>query len=278
MYRVVTSEDLAPNIHLLKVEAPAVAGKIQPGQFVIVMVDEKGERIPLTVSDWDESKGIITIVFLEVGMTTYKLAQFKPGGHIFSLVGPLGLPTRIEKFGTVICAGGCYGIGAILPVVKALKKAGNEVVSIIEARNKSLLFWEEPLRQASDKLIVTTGDGSYGRKGWVDDVIKGMLAEGQRIERVFARGCTFMMMLCSEATRPYGVETTVSLSPIMVDGTGMCGCCRVSVGGETRFACVDGPDFDGHKVDWTSLMTRQNAYLEEERECLNVWETKAVGK
>jgi len=278
MYRVVTSEDLAPNIHLLKVEAPAVAGKIQPGQFVIVMVDEKGERIPLTVSDWDASKGIITIVFLEVGMTTYKLAQLKPGGQVFSLVGPLGLPTRIEKFGTVICAGGCYGIGAILPVVKALKKAGNEVVSIIEARNKSLLFWEEALRQASDKLIVTTGDGSYGRKGWVDDVIKGMLAEGQRIERVFARGCTFMMMLCSEATRPYGVETTVSLSPIMVDGTGMCGCCRVSVGGETRFACVDGPDFDGHKVDWTSLMTRQNAYLEEERECLNVWETKAVGK
>ena len=278
MYRVVTSEDLAPNVHLLKVEAPAVAGKIQPGQFVIVMVDEKGERIPLTVSDWDASKGIITIVFLEVGMTTYKLAQLKPGGQVFSLVGPLGLPTRIEKFGTVICAGGCYGIGAILPVVKALKKAGNEVVSIIEARNKSLLFWEEPLRQASDKLIVTTGDGSYGRKGWVDDVIKGMLAEGQRIERVFARGCTFMMMLCSEATRPYGVETTVSLSPIMVDGTGMCGCCRVSVGGETRFACVDGPDFDGHKVDWASLMTRQNAYLEEETESLNAWETKAVRK
>jgi len=278
MYRVVASEDLAPNVHLLKVEAPTVARKIQPGQFVIVMVDEKGERIPLTVSDWDESEGIITIVFLEVGMTTYKLAQLKPGAHIFSLAGPLGLPTRIEKFGTVICAGGCYGIGAILPVVKALKKAGNEVISIIEARSKFLLFWEEPLRQASDKLIVTTGDGSYGHKGWVNDVIKGMLEQGQRIERVFARGCPFMMMLCSEATRLYGVSTIVSLSPIMVDGTGMCGCCRVSVGGETKLACVDGPDFEGHKVDWDLLMKRQRAYLEEEEKSLELWETDALRK
>jgi len=270
MYRVVANDDLAPNVHLLKVEAPTVARKIQPGQFVIVMVDEKGERIPLTIADWDESEGSISIVFFEVGMTTYKLAQLKPGAHMFSFVGPLGLPTGIEKFGTVICAGGCYGIGAILPVVRALKKAGNEVISIIEARNKSLLFWEEPLRQASDKLIVTTGDGSYGRKGWVNDVIKEMLEQGQRIQRVFVRGCPFMMMLCSETTRPYGVNTTVSLSPIMVDGTGMCGCCRVSVGGETKFACVDGPDFDGHKVDWNSLVARQNAYLEEERECLKL--------
>jgi len=276
MYRVVASEDLAPNVHLLKVEAPTVARKIQPGQFVIVMVDEKGERIPLTISDWDESEGIITIVFLEVGMTTYKLAQLKPGAHIFSLVGPLGLPTRIEKFGTVICAGGCYGIGAILPVVRALKKVGNEVISIIEARSKFLLFWEEPLRQASDKLIVTTGDGSYGRKGWVNDVIKGMLEQGQRIERVFARGCPFMMMLCSEATRLYGVNTIVSLNSIMVDGTGMCGCCRVSVGGETKFACVDGPDFEGHKVDWDLLMKRQRAYLEEEKKSLELWETDAL--
>jgi len=266
MYRIVTQEKLVPNIYILKIEAPEVVRKIQPGQFAMVRIDERGERIPLTIADWDRKEGIVTIIFLEVGATTHKLAQLKAGDSVVNFVGPLGLPAEIEKFGRVVCAGGCYGIGAILPEIRALKEKGNEVISIIEARHKSLLYWQDRLGQFSDQVIVTTGDGSSGYKGWAPDQLKEMLEGGKKIDRVFAHGCTFMTMLCSEVTKPFGVKTMVSLNPIMVDGTGMCGCCRVSVGGQTKLACVDGPEFDGHEVDWDLLVNRQRAYLDEEQE------------
>lgn len=266
MYRIVAQEKLVPNIYILKIEAPEVVRKVRPGQFAMVRIDERGERIPLTIADWDREEGIVTIIFLEVGATTHKLAQLKAGDSVVNFVAPLGLPTEIEKFGRVICAGGCYGIGAILPEIRALKEKGNEVISIIEARHKSLLYWQDRLGQFSDQVIVTTGDGSSGYKGWAPDQLKEMLEGGKKIDRVFAHGCTFMMMLCSEVTKPFGVKTMVSLNPIMVDGTGMCGCCRVSVGGKTKLACVDGPEFDGHEVDWDLLANRQRAYLDEEQE------------
>jgi len=274
MYRIVAQEKLVPNIYILKIEAPEVVRKVRPGQFAMVRIDERGERIPLTIADWDREEGIVTIIFLEVGATTHKLAQLKAGDSVVNFVGPLGLPAEIEKFGRVVCAGGCYGIGAILPEIRALKERGNEVIAIIEARHKSLLYWQDRLGQFSDQVIVTTGDGSSGYKGWAPDQLKEMLEGGKKIDRVVAHGCTFMMMLCSEVTKPFGVKTMVSLNPIMVDGTGMCGCCRVSVGGKTKLACVDGPEFDGHEVDWDLLVNRQRAYLDEEQESLRLSEER----
>lgn len=264
MYKIVAKEKLAPNIYVIEIEAPEVAEKVQPGQFAIVLLDEKGERIPLTIADWDRQKGTVSIVFLEIGTTTLKLAQLKAGGSVASFVGPLGLPAEIEKFGRVVCAGGCYGIGAMLSEVRALKEKGNEVISVIEARHKNLLYWQEKLGQFSDQVIATTGDGSYGRKGWAPDRLKELLESGEKIDRVFVHGCTFMMMLCCEVTKPFGIKTMVSLNSIMVDGTGMCGACRVLISGETKFACVDGPEFDGHEVDWELLRDRRSGYAQEE--------------
>jgi len=271
MYRIVAKENLVPNLYILKIEAPEVAKKAQPGQFAIVLIDEKGERVPLTIADWDREEGIVTIIFLEVGTTTWKLAQLKAGDSVANFVGPLGLPAEIEKVGRVVCAGGCYGIGAMLPEIRALKEKGNEVISIVEARHKSLLYWQDRLGEFSDRVIVTTGDGSQGYKGWAPDRLKEMLERGEKIDQVFAHGCTFMMMLCSEATKPFGVKTIVSLNPIMVDGTGMCGACRVVVGGQTKFACVDGPEFDGHGVDWKLLRDRRSSYAGEEIRSLESW-------
>jgi len=272
MYRILLSEDLVPNIHLFKIEAPAVARKAQAGQFVIVRLDEKGERIPLTIADWDREGGSIVIVFMEVGTTTRKLAQLKTGEHIANFVGPLGLPTHIEKFGTVVCVGGGFAVATIVPIARALREAGNRVISIMGARNKDLLFWEDRLGSVSHQLIVTTDDGSYARKGVVTEPLKELLEGGEKIDRVIAIGPTVMMKFCSLTTKPFGVKTIVSLNPIMVDGTGMCGCCRVEVGGETKFTCVDGPDFDGHQVDWDLLFARQKIYLEEEKRSLEQWE------
>ncbi|MEW6161801.1 MAG: sulfide/dihydroorotate dehydrogenase-like FAD/NAD-binding protein [Nitrospirota bacterium] len=272
MYEVLVSEQLVPNIHLLKIEAPAIARKALVGQFVVVMVDEVGERIPLSLADWDAEEGTITLVVMQVGTSTRKLAALKAGNCILSLAGPLGLPSHIERFGTVACIGGCYGIGAIFPIVRSSKSFGNKVISIIEARSKNLLYWQDKLQQVSDELIFTTGDGSSGYKGWAYDPLKEMLETGKKIDRVFAHGCTFMMRLISEATKLFEVKTLVALNPIMVDGTGMCGVCRVSVGGETKFACVDGPEFDGHGVDWEVLATRRTTYLEEEIRSLQRFE------
>lgn len=272
MYRVLVSEKLVPNIHLLQIEAPAIARKALAGQFVVVRVDEVGERIPLTLADWDGEEGIITLVVMQIGTSTQKLAALSAGDYILNLAGPLGLPSHLEKFGTVVCVGGCYGIGAIFPIARALKSLGNKVFCIIEARSKNLFYWQEKLQQVSDELILTTGDGSSGYKGWGYDPLKEMLEKGEKIDRVYAHGCNFMVMLTSEATKPFGVKTIVALNPIMVDGTGMCGVCRVSVGGQTKFACVDGPEFDGHEVDWEVLATRRTTYLEEEIKSLEQWE------
>lgn len=273
MYRILAREDLAPNIHLFKVEAPLVAKKAQPGQFVVVRSDEKGERIPLTIADWDKKEGNVTIVFMEVGTTTKKLALLNAGDNILDFVGPLGRPTEIEKFGTVVCVAGGVGAAPMFPIARALKAQENEIISILGARNKELLFWEERLHSVSDELIVTTDDGSYKRKGLVTEPLKELLQE-TKVDRVIAIGPTVMMKFCSLTTKPFGVKTMVSLNPIMVDGTGMCGCCRVSVGGETKFACVDGPDFDGHEVDWNLLMHRLRTYLDEEKESLRLWEER----
>jgi ferredoxin--NADP+ reductase len=265
MYKIMSRETLVPNNHLFKIEAPAVARKAQAGQFVVVMIDEKGERIPLTIADWDREEGSITIVFMEVGVTTRKLAQLNTGDSITSFVGPLGVPSHAEKFGTVVCVGGGVGVAPIFPIARALKDAGNRIISIIGARSKDLLFWEERVREVSDSLIVTTDDGSYGRKGLVTEPLKEILEGADKIDHVVAIGPVVMMKFCSLTTKPFSVPTVVSLNPIMVDGTGMCGCCRVEVGDETRFTCVDGPDFDGHQVDWDLLLARQRIYLDEEK-------------
>ncbi len=272
MYKILLKQDLVPSIHLFKVAAPAVAKKAQAGQFVVVRIDELGERIPLTIADWDEKEGSVTIVFMEVGTTTARLALLKAGDAIADFVGPLGLPTHIEKFGTVLCVAGGVGAAPIAPIARALKQAGNKIISILGARNKALLFWEDRLAAVSDRLIVTTDDGSYGRKGLVTEPLKELVESGEKISRVIAIGPSIMMKFCSKTTEPFGIKTIVSLNPIMVDGTGMCGCCRVAVGGETKFACVDGPDFDGHQVDWDLLLARQRIYLDEEKCSFEQWQ------
>jgi ferredoxin--NADP+ reductase len=271
LYKILLREDLVPGIHLFEVAAPAVAQKAQAGQFVVVRIDERGERIPLTIADWDKNKGTVTIVFMEVGATTARLALLKKGDAIADFVGPLGIPAHIENFGTVVCVAGGVGAAPVAPVARALKKAGNKIITILGARSKGLLFWEDVLKGVSDQMIVTTDDGSYGRKGVVTEPLKELLASGEKIDRVVAIGPVVMMKFCSLTTAPFGVRTIVSLNPIMVDGTGMCGCCRVSVGGETKFACVDGPDFDGHQVDWDLLAARQRIYLGEEKCAYEEW-------
>ena len=274
MHKILVKEELVPNMHLVKFSAPAIAKKAQPGQFIIITIDEKGERIPLTIADWDQKEGSITIVFMEVGTTTQRFALFNAGDSIASLVGPLGIPAHIEKVGTVVCVGGCYGIAAMMPIARAMKKAGNKVISVIEARSKYLLFWEDKLKRVSDQLIVTTGDGSYAPQGWIPDQLKQLFEGGEKADFIFAIGCTYMMKLTSETSKPFGIKTIVHLNSIMVDGTGMCGCCRVSVGGETKFACVDGPEFDGHQVDWDVLLSRQRSYHDEEILSLQEWESR----
>lgn len=265
MYKILLKEELVPKVNLFNIEAPKVAQKAQPGQFVIIKIDEKGERIPLTVADWDRIKGIITIIVMEVGTTTKRLSCLDTNDYITDFVGPLGQPTHIEKVGTVVCIAGGFAIAPIMPIARGFKQEGNKVISIMGARNRSLLFWENNLLKYSDNLIVTTDDGSYGRKGLVTEPLQELLESGEKIDLVIAIGPSVMMKYCAQTTRPFQVKTTVSLNPIMVDGTGMCGCCRVSVNGLTKFACVDGPDFDGHQVDWDLLIARQRIYIDEEK-------------
>lgn len=263
---VVNREPLAPNLQLLTVRAPVVAPKIQPGQFVIIRADERGERIPLTVADWDRKEGSVSCVFMQVGTSTYKLGKLKAGDTLSTFVGPLGKPLEMDRWGTVVVAGGCYGIGSIHPVARALKERGNQVISLIEGRSKFLLYWLDRLEAVSDRVIVSTKDRSVGPNGYCPGLVKALLASGEQVDRVIAIGCAFMMYEMSEATRPFTVKTIVSLNPVMIDGTGMCGACRVSVGGETKFACVDGPYFDAHQVDWDLLLARRKAYLGPEAE------------
>jgi ferredoxin--NADP+ reductase len=261
MYQIIEKSEIF-NVHKLVITAPEIAHSIQAGQFVIVMGNEYSERIPLTVSDWNTDAGTITLYILEVGISTLELARMKIGDSIYAVTGPLGVPSKIKNYGTVVLGGGCYGIGGIYPIAKACKEAGNKVISIIEARYSAMFYHEKELHAVSDQVLYATSDGSKGVRGKVEDVIGEMLEKGVKVDHAFFIGCTQMLERCSEATRPYAVPTKVALNSIMLDGTGMCGACRVSVGGQTKFACVDGPEFDGHEVDWKELYTRKNAYIE----------------
>ena len=272
MYEIVAKEDLAPVTKLFEVRAPTVARKARSGQFVIIRIDEEGERIPLTIADYDRERGTITLVVQEVGKTTMQMGRMQAGDALASFTGPLGLPSEVEDFGTVLCVGGGVGIAPVYPIARDLKEAGNRVLSIIGARNRDLLFWEDKMRAVSDELLVCTDDGSYGRKALVTIPMKEMLDAGQPIEHIWAIGPAIMMKFCALTTQPFGVPTTVSLNSIMVDGTGMCGACRVEVGGQTRFVCVDGPEFDGHQVDWDQLLARQRIYLNQEQQAVEKWQ------
>jgi len=272
MYQIVEKEVLVPNIIYLKIKAPKIAKVALPGQFVIIRVDETGERMPMGLAGWDSEEGTIDIVFYVLGTSTMKLGTLREGDTIKNLAGPLGKPTEIENFGTVICACGCFGIGPSMPLIKALKEAGNYVITVVEGRSREFIFWEDKLEAASDELHVLAGNGGCGEEGWTNDFIKRTLKEGKKVDRIFVHGCPFMMMETSRASEPYGVKTIVSLTPLMVDGTGMCGACRVEVGGETKFACVDGPDFDGHDVNWETLALRLRQFIPEEDRSAMLWE------
>jgi len=271
MYQIVKREPLVPNIIYMEIDAPEIARTALPGQFVILRVDETGERMPMGLSNWDEEKGTIGIVFYVLGTSTMKLATLTVGESILNVAGPLGTPTEIKNFGTVICACGCFGIGPTYPLVKALKKAGNRVITIMEGRGQGFVFWEDKLREYSDEFHLLLGDGSQGKSRWTNNFIAEYLAAGE-VGQIIAHGCPFMMMECSKASLPFGTKTIVSLTPLMVDGTGMCGACRVEVNGETKFACVDGPDFDGHQVNWDNLTLRLRQFIEEEDLSNNIWE------
>ncbi|MDH4258077.1 MAG: sulfide/dihydroorotate dehydrogenase-like FAD/NAD-binding protein [Candidatus Aminicenantes bacterium] len=272
MAKILQRERLVPNIHLIEIHSPEIARKCQPGQFVIVMPDEKGERIPLTIADWNRDRGTVTSVFMVVGTSTHKLSLLKAGDEVPVFVGPLGRPSKIEKFGTVLCAGGCFGIAAIYPIARALKEAGNKVITLLDVKANYLLYWEDRLKAVSDKFVVSSRDSFFNCKDYIPRVLGDILKKEKKVDRVISVGCTYLIYTCSEATRPKGIRTIVSLNPIMVDGTGMCGACRVTIGGKTKFACVDGPDFDGHQVDWEELFTRRKSYFEDEIDSLNYWE------
>ena len=257
---------MSENVFKMVIRAPEIAAKRKAGQFVVIMTEEKGERIPLTIVDSDKDEGTVTIIFQVVGKTTMCLAAMKAGENLFAVLGPLGRPTEMENFGTAVVVGGGVGIGVAYPIIKALKEAGNEVIAIVGARTKDILILEDEIREVCDRLIVSTDDGSYGIKGFVTNVLKELIDSGVTISRAFAIGPVVMMKFVCEVTRPYKIETIVSLNPIMVDATGMCGACRVAVGGETKFACVDGPEFDGHAVDFDLLMSRLRMYENEEKE------------
>ena len=275
MYEILQKEILSDVNKLMVVSAPAVARKARAGQFVIVRVDEHGERIPLTIADYDREEGTITIIFQEVGKTTMHLGTLEPGDELATFVGPLGHPTEIEDYGAVICVGGGVGIAPLYPIARSLKQAGNTVISIIGARTKDLLFWEDKMQAVSDEIIVCTDDGSYGRKALVTEPLKELLEQRDgEITRVWAIGPAIMMKFTALTTKPYEVPTIVSLNTIMIDGTGMCGGCRVLLEEGAQFVCVDGPEFDGHKVDWDNLLARQAYYKEEERQAVEAWHHK----
>ncbi len=255
---------VAPNVHNLRLLAPDVARSARPGQFVILQAEDDGERIPLTISDWDADKGEITVVFIQVGATTGSLAALNAGDTIPTAAGPLGNPMEMGTFGTVLLAGGCYGIASIYPMARELKSLGNKVIGIVEARSSFLFYWEEKLRQVCDQLIYITRDGTKGIKGHIDNLGSIIASIEGGVDRVIINGCNYVMMRGCEETRPLGIKTMVSLNTLMIDGTGMCGVCRVSIDGKMKFACVDGPHFDGHLVDWDELSSRRQAYLREE--------------
>lgn len=269
MYKILTKKELAPKINLFEVHAPEIAEKARPGQFVILIINERGERIPLTIAGYDATKGIITFVFNEVGKTTNQLGLMKGGDDIWNITGPLGVPSEIKNFGKVLCVAGGVMIGPMLLQARALREAGNTVTTVLGARIKDLLFFEDEMKSLSDRYYVATDDGSKGYKGL--DFLKDIL-EKEKFDRCIAIGPVIMMKEVSEMTKIFGLPTVVSLTPIMVDGMGMCGVCRVTVDGKMKFGCVDGPEFDGHKVDFDELVNRQRMFLPEERLSSLFWE------
>ena len=277
MYEIVRREVLAEDSDLFEIYAPEIAKKAKAGQFVIIRINETGERIPLTLADFDAKKGTITLVALRVGKTTHLLGTLKAGDEILDIVGPLGNPTEIDNYGRVICVGGGLGIATIITICKALKDAGNYVIGIIGARTKDLLIYEDKLRGICNELYISTDDGSYGHHGFVTDVLKKLLDEGDLIDIIWAIGPAIMMKFVCKTTESYKIKTIVSLNPIMVDGTGMCGACRVEVDGKTKFTCVHGPEFDGHKVNWDLLLSRQQMYLNSEKLSFNKFKEKIRG-
>jgi ferredoxin--NADP+ reductase len=265
MFKILKKVELSDAVTLFEIDAKDIAKKAKAGNFFILRIHEQGERIPLTIADFNREKGTITTVFQRVGKTTYHLGSLNEGDFISDLIGPLGRHSHIENFGKVVCVGGGVGIAPIYPIARALKEVGNKIISIIGARTKDLIFWEEKMRNVSDELIITTDDGSYGRKAVVTIPLEEILRENKDIKFVIAIGPAIMMKFVCITTEKYNAKTIVSLNSIMVDATGMCGACRVEVGGETKFACVDGPEFDGHKVNFDLLMARQRMYPEEEK-------------
>lgn len=268
MFKIIKKETIAPAIQRYEVSAPEIAVKAKPGQFVIVRADEKGERIPFTIADFDPVNGTLTLIFQEVGRSTIDLGKLQQGECILDLVGPLGKASEIDKVGTVVCVGGGVGVAPVYPITRGFKEAGNKVISIIGARDKEHLILKNEMESVSDVLYMVSDDGSTGRKGFVTDVLRDVL-EKEHVNMVMAVGPLPMMEAVSELTRLFEIKTMVSLNPIMVDGTGMCGACRVSVGNETRFACVDGPEFDGHMVNWASAKLRAKMFAKEEKTALN---------
>lgn len=265
MYRILKKQELSPGILEYDIEAPRVAKKALPGQFIVLRVNEEGERVPLTIADFDREKGIVTILFQVVGASTELLASLQEGDSILDFVGPLGQPSELsDHMGTVVFVGGGIGVAPVYPIARAAHELGNKVISILGAKTKDILIFEDRMRAISDEVLITTDDGSYGIKGFVTNAIEELIKRGEKIDQVTAIGPGVMMKSVAEATRPYGIKTVVSLNPIMVDGTGMCGGCRVQVGEETKFACVDGPEFDGHLVDFRGLMARGRMYRTQE--------------
>lgn len=273
MYEIVEKKRLSEAVTLMKIKAPLVAKKALPGQFIILRIDEKGERIPLTIADSDPTDGSVTIIFLEVGKTTKQLGALQVGDSIQNFAGPLGMPSEIKKYGTVVCVGGGVGIAPLYPIVKALKKVGNRVITILGAKTENLLLLEKEIHEFSDEFYIATDDGSKGHKGFVSDVLQQII-DKHKVDMVMAIGPIIMMKVVSDLTKRYNIKTLVSLNPIMIDGTGMCGGCRVSVNGKTKFACVDGPEFDGHKVDFKNLKIRNRRFTHSEGEACRLADVK----
>ncbi|GAB4345848.1 MAG: sulfide/dihydroorotate dehydrogenase-like FAD/NAD-binding protein [Candidatus Abyssubacteria bacterium] len=264
MHKIIRTDTLAPSMFLMEIEAPKIAEKRKAGQFIILRIHEKGERVPFTIADANPARGTITIIYQVVGKTTSEMSTLKAGDALLDVVGPLGKPTHIEKFGTVCCIGGGTGIAIAYPIAKSLREAGNKVISILGARTKELLFYEDEVRAISNELLVCTDDGSYGQKGLVTEMLKQLIDRGEKLKLVAAIGPVPMMKFVARMTEEYEIPTIVSLNPIMIDGSGMCGCCRVTVGGATKFVCVDGPEFDAHQVDFEQLTKRLATYRDKE--------------
>lgn len=273
-YRILEKRILGPGSNLFVIRAPLVAKSAREGQFVVIRAYEEGERIPLTIANVDRDKGTVTIIFQVLGKTTKYLSLLEVGDEISDFLGPLGKPSEIKDFGTVVALGGGFGTAVLYPIVRALRETGNSVIIVNGARNEKLLILEDELKELSNEYYVTTDDGSKGFKGFVTDLLQKLIEEGKEVNRVFAVGPVLMMKAVSDLTKKYGIKTQVSLNPIMVDGTGMCGGCRVEVDGETKFACVDGPDFDAHKVDFDLLTKRLRMYRDEEKASLDRFEEK----